>query len=103
KGSAAGGHEALRVLRAAAAEQRPYDIALLDVEMPEMDGLTLARAIKSDPAIASTRLVALTPLGHGLAPAEMRDAGLEAALSKPVKQSRLFDCLVNVIGRHEAS
>ncbi|HEY1108017.1 MAG TPA: response regulator, partial [Opitutaceae bacterium] len=103
KGSAADGHEALRVLRAAAAEGHPYDIALLDVEMPEMDGLTLARAIKADSRLANTRLIALTPLGHSLVPDEMQSAGLDASLSKPVKHSRLFDCLVGVIGKSEAA
>jgi two-component system sensor histidine kinase/response regulator len=103
KGSAADGHEALRVLRAAAAEGHPYDLALLDVEMPEMDGLTLARAIKADPAIASTKLIALTPLGQMLSDTEMQAAGLEASLNKPVKQSNLFDCLVSVIGKTEAA
>jgi two-component system, sensor histidine kinase and response regulator len=103
KGSAASGHEALRLLRTAAAEKHPYDIALLDVEMPEMDGLTLARAIKSDPAIAGTKLIALTPVGHALVEKEMRAAGISASLHKPVKQSRLFDCLVTVIGNTEAA
>jgi len=103
KGSAAGGYEALRVLRSAVAEGHPYDIALLDVEMPEMDGLTLARAIKADPVISGTRLIALTPLGHARADKEMLGAGIDASLSKPVKQSRLFDCLVTVIGNAEAA
>jgi signal transduction histidine kinase/AmiR/NasT family two-component response regulator len=103
KGSAAGGHEALRVLRAAKAEGHPYDIALLDVEMPEMDGLTLARAIKADASIAGTRLIALAPLGHLVTDKEMQAAGIDASLNKPVKQSRLFDCLVTVIGRTEAA
>jgi two-component system, sensor histidine kinase and response regulator len=103
KGSAADGHEALRVLRAAAAEGHPYDLALLDVEMPEMDGLTLARTIKADPAIAGTRLIALTPLGHALTGKKMQAVGIDASLSKPVKQSRLFDCLVTVIGKVEAA
>ena len=99
KGSAGGGHEALRLLRAAAAGGHPYDLALLDVEMPVMDGLTLARAIKADPAIAATRLIALTPLGHALTAETMQAAGIDAMLSKPVKQSLLFDCLVNLIGK----
>jgi len=99
KGSAASGHEALRVLRAAAAEGHPYDLALLDVEMPEMDGLTLARAIKSESAIAGTSLIALTPLGHVLDDQEMQAAGIDASLHKPLKQSRLFDCLVTVLGK----
>ncbi|MBC8010334.1 MAG: response regulator, partial [Burkholderiales bacterium] len=100
KGSAADGFEALQTLRAAAAEGRPYDIALLDVMMPEMDGLTLARAIKADPAIASTRLIALTTKGHALGAEAATEAGIDATLSKPVKQSPLLDCLVNVIGRN---
>ncbi|MDF3058331.1 MAG: sensor hybrid histidine kinase [Rariglobus sp.] len=101
KGSAASGHEALRVLRAAAAEGHPYDLALLDVEMPEMDGLTLAHEIRADPAIAGTRLIVLSPLGHKLSDQKLKAAGIDATLSKPVKQSSLFECLVNVIGNTE--
>ena len=103
KGSAGSGYEALRLLRAAAAEGHPYDIALLDVEMPEMDGLALAHAIKADPAIAGTKLIALTPFGHPLADRDMLADGIAASLSKPVKQSRLFDCLVTVIGNAESA
>ena len=103
KGSAASGHEALQVLRSAAAEGRPYDLALLDVQMPEMDGLTLARAIKADPAIAATRLIALTPKGHVLSAEEAKDAKIDASLAKPLKYARLLDCLVTVIGRTAAS
>jgi CheY-like chemotaxis protein len=103
KGSAASGHEALKVLRAAAADGHPYDIALLDVEMPEMDGLTLARAIKAEPQISGTKLIALTPLGHAFADKRLQTADIDASLSKPVKQSRLFDCLVTVIGKDEAT
>jgi two-component system, sensor histidine kinase and response regulator len=103
KGSAASGMEALEVMRAAAADGHPYDLALLDVEMPEMDGLTLARTIKADPAICGTRLIALTPLGHAPSEIKLEAAGIDASLSKPVKQSRLFDCIVNVIGKDKAT
>ena len=102
KGSAANGHEALEILRAAVAENKPYDLALLDMQMPEMDGLTLARAIKADPAIASTRLIILTSMGYMHSQEEMSTAGVDAYLVKPVKQSRLFDCLVTVLGRAAA-
>ena len=101
KGSAESGREALSLLRAAAATGHPYDIALLDVAMPEMDGLALAHAIKTDPTIAGTKLIALTPLGHPLANQDMQADGIAASLSKPVKRSRLFDCLVAVISQAE--
>jgi CheY-like chemotaxis protein len=97
-GSAASGLEALEILRAAAVEGKPYGLALLDVQMPEMDGFMLARAIKMDPAIARTRLIVLTSLGQALSSAELREANIQAYLVKPVRQSRLFDCLVNVMG-----
>ncbi len=98
KGSAAGGSEALKILRAAAAAGKAYDVALLDMQMPEMDGLTLAKAIKAEPAIASTRLIILTSLGHIMTQQELKAIGIDAYLVKPVKQSRLFDCLVDVVG-----
>jgi two-component system sensor histidine kinase/response regulator len=97
KGSAASGHEALETLRAAAAEDRAYDIALLDMQMPEMDGFALARAIKADPTIAGTRLIALTTRGHGQTAKDAVGAGIEASLAKPVRQSRLLECLVSMI------
>ena len=95
--SAASGAEALKLLRAAATEGKPYDLALLDVQMPEMDGLTLARAIKADPAIAGTRLIALTSLGHAISARELKKFGIDAYLVKPTKQSRLFYCLLNAM------
>jgi two-component system, sensor histidine kinase and response regulator len=93
-GSAASGDEALDRLRAALEEGQPYDVALLDVQMPEMDGFTLAAAIKGDPDLADTRLIVLTSMGHALRSAELKQSGIEAYLVKPVKQSRLFDCLM---------
>jgi len=96
-GSAASGHEALNQLRAAVGEGHPYDVALLDVQMPEMDGFTLAAAIKGDPALADTRLIVLTSMGHALRSAELKRLGIESYLVKPVKQSRLFDCLVSEV------
>ena len=98
-GSAASGAEALAMLRTAAGAGQPYDLALLDVQMLDMDGWTLARAVKADATIASTRLVILTSFGRTFRPAELQAAGIEAHLVKPVKQSRLFDCLVRALAR----
>ena len=95
--SAASGAEALKLLRTAATECKPYDLALLDVQMPEMDGLTLARAIKADPAIAGTRLILLTGFSKRISPEEPRAAGNTDCCFKPVRQSRLFACLANAL------
>lgn len=99
KGSAASGHEALGLLRAATAEGRPYDVAILERILPDMDGFGLARAIKADSSIANTPLVLLTDPQSNAMPDELAQAGIAACLTKPIKQSQLFDCLVNVIGR----
>jgi signal transduction histidine kinase/CheY-like chemotaxis protein len=102
KGSAANGFEALDLLRTAVADGKPYDLALLDMQMPEMDGMTLARSIKADPSISGTRLIILTSMGYMHSTSELTAAGVDAYLVKPIKQSRLFDCLVNVLGRTTA-
>ena len=91
---AAGGPQALEHLRSAATHGQSYDVAILDMQMPEMDGLTLAQAIKSDPQLASIRLVILTSVGwHGNSP-DARQAGIDDYLSKPVRQAQLYNCLL---------
>jgi signal transduction histidine kinase/CheY-like chemotaxis protein len=97
--TAPGGSEALALLRAAASSGAPYDLALLDREMPGLDGLALARAIKADATIASTRLVILTSLGHVPGAEEQIAAGIAAYVLKPAKQSRLFDALADAMHR----
>jgi PAS domain S-box-containing protein len=99
---ATSGAEALETLRGEAARGAPCDIAVLDLRLGEMDGLTLARKIKSDPAIASTRLVMLTPLGF-YKDDLVKAAGIEAIVTKPVKQSQLLDRLAKVISGAEHS
>jgi PAS domain S-box-containing protein len=98
--TAASGEEALELLRAAAAVGRPFGLALMDLQMAGMDGLTLAKTIKSEEAISPTRLIVLAPIGKAQSAAELNLLGIEGCLLKPVKESRLFDCLINVIGKN---
>jgi CheY-like chemotaxis protein/nitrogen-specific signal transduction histidine kinase len=97
-GSVENGPRALELLRAAADRGEPYDLAILDEQMPGMDGLELARQIKAEPAIASVRLVLLTSLEQHREGEELHQAGIAASLTKPVRQSELFDCLATVMG-----
>ncbi|MEO6741455.1 MAG: response regulator, partial [Chthoniobacteraceae bacterium] len=91
---------ALAMLVAAAAENDPYLLALIDSEWPEMDGLRLAQHIKANPALSDTRVVMLTPFGKPLSDADLTANGIAACRSKPIRQSTLFDCLANA---HAAS
>jgi signal transduction histidine kinase/CheY-like chemotaxis protein/HPt (histidine-containing phosphotransfer) domain-containing protein len=97
-GSAESGSQALAMLRAAAARGEPYDIAIVDMQMPEMDGIALARAIRSDAEISSTKLVLLTSLGGHDLPGSARDAGVDACLTKPARQSELYNILASIVG-----
>jgi PAS domain S-box-containing protein len=96
---AASGPQALEMLRNDSATD-PFDLAILDMQMPDMDGLMLGRAIKADPSIARTRLVMLTSLGNQLDAEEMKLAGIEACVLKPVKQSRLFNRIAEIMAGH---
>jgi two-component system, sensor histidine kinase and response regulator len=100
-GTARSGPEALRLLRSAAVEGDPYTMSIIDMQMPQMDGLTLARTIKSDPALAATKLIMLMPFGKTLSHDELRGAGIAAIRSKPVRQSTLFNCLSNAMTSDE--
>jgi two-component system, sensor histidine kinase and response regulator len=90
--------EALGTLRTAASAKTPYRLAILDMEMPEMSGLALARVMQLDPVLSSTRKIILTSPGLRLEDQVMLEADISECLSKPVKESRLFDCLTRVIG-----
>ena len=97
------GQRALELLHEAAADGQPFNVALLDLMMPEMDGFQLADAIKGDPAIAGVSLVLLPSFGqrgHGEA---ARNVGIAAYLQKPVKQSQLFECLATVTAAFASS
>ncbi len=95
--SVASGAEALAILRREAAAGNPFAVVILDLDLPEMDGLALVQSIKSDPAIATARLLVLTTVGHRLSTTLMRETGISACLVKPVRQARFWDCLAKVM------
>jgi PAS domain S-box-containing protein len=87
--------QALELLAQAAARGAPYDIAIIDLGLRGMDGLELARAIRARADIGKLRLVMLTRRQVDLKHA--RDSGIDACLAKPVRQTVLYECLVNVM------
>ena len=90
---AADGPAALLELTRAKAAEDPFAIAILDMQMPGMDGRSLGRAIKSHPRLQSTRLVMLTSLGQLGSDQRMEEVGFVATLSKPVRRQQLRNVL----------
>jgi CheY-like chemotaxis protein/HPt (histidine-containing phosphotransfer) domain-containing protein len=96
---ASGGADALGKLGKAVAEGDPFDIAILDMQMPEMDGETLGRNIKANPDLKNIILVMLTSMSQRGDARRTKEIGFAAYLTKPVKQSQVYDCLATVIGK----
>jgi PAS domain S-box-containing protein len=91
------GAVAIEALQAAAAEGKPYDIALVDMQMPVMDGLTLGVEIKANHAIAQVPLIMVTSSNQRDEVQKALKIGFAGYLVKPVKPSRLFDTIMNIL------
>jgi PAS domain S-box-containing protein len=97
-GNASDGFQALDLLRSAVVENDPFEIAILDMHMPEMDGETLGRQITKDQRIKNSILVMMTSIGERGDVQRMEKIGFSAYLTKPVKMSKLHDCLTMITG-----
>ena len=89
-------------LREAAEQGNPYSIAILDMQMPGMDGEELGRRILQDTGLPKPKLVMMSSMGVRGDGNRLSRVGFSAYLMKPVKQSQLYDCLVMVNGRTDA-
>ncbi|MFQ5789057.1 MAG: response regulator, partial [Acidobacteriota bacterium] len=96
----ADGPAALDALRLAVQEREPFAVSLLDVQMPGMDGFSLAREIRKDPQLSSTPVVFLTSTGER--GDEERWPGRVEYLMKPVSASELFNTIQCVVGKKPA-
>jgi PAS domain S-box-containing protein len=93
------GESALLQLVQAAANNSPFQIALIDYSMPDMDGEKLCKTIKSDPSISAVKCVLLTSIEQRGDAGRMEDAGFDGYLVKPVNTEVLIDCLSLVLGK----
>ncbi|MGQ9836761.1 MAG: response regulator [Cyanobacteriota bacterium] len=91
--------QALAKLRQAKQDGIPFQVAVLDMQMPEVDGETLGRWIKGDPQLADTQLVMMTSVAFGEISRRILEAGFAAYLIKPVKQTRLREALALALGK----
>jgi PAS domain S-box-containing protein len=98
---ASSGAEALDKMNQASAEGDPFGIAILDMQTPKMDGETLGKRIKESPGLGGTILVMLTSIGYRGDVARIKEIGFSAYLTKPIKESQLYDCLINIFSRDQ--
>jgi signal transduction histidine kinase/CheY-like chemotaxis protein len=96
--SADSGLSGLAKLSAAQRNRRPFDLLILDMQMPEMDGLEVAQRIMADPNIAEAKIIMLTSIGLRGDAQLMRKSGISAYLTKPVRQSDLYSALLTLVG-----
>lgn len=87
----------LSLLKEAVERGEPCDLLLIDVQMPEMDGFTMARLVKADPVLKDTKIVMVTSLGRRGDAGMAREIGIAGYLTKPFRQTQLRDCLLLVM------
>ncbi|MEI8132625.1 MAG: PAS domain S-box protein, partial [Leptolinea sp.] len=92
------GVTALQALTAAVAEGDPFQIAVLDMQMPGMDGATLGQMIKSDDQLSGTHLVLLSSLGERGDARRFEKIGFAGYLVKPLRHTDLFNVLSAALG-----
>jgi PAS domain S-box-containing protein len=88
---------ALTRLQAAVTARDPFQVAIIDMMMPEVDGKTLGRMIKAIPELRQTILIAWSSAGGSGAEIELINAGFAQCLYKPIKQSQLYNALVKSV------
>jgi len=94
---AEGGDEALALMERAVAAGTPYELAVLDMHMPRMDGLQLAREIRSRPGLAATRLMMLTSTYANADQQARLDAGIRRCVTKPIRRADLLRVIGSVL------
>ncbi len=95
---ASDGPSALKILYESLDVNDLFDIAVLDMQMPGMDGETLGRVMQSDKKLKNIRLLMMTSLGQRGDSNRIKEIGFSAYLTKPVRQSELFEALAVIIG-----
>ena len=95
------GSKALTILRKMAERGESCDIAVVNMNMANMNGLQLARIIKADPQLASIGLILMKPLMNQAGSGMVHQAQFASHLTKPVRYHQLHQCILNVLNKTE--
>ncbi len=91
------GSAALNCLKQAAAIAQPYDVAIVDLQLSDIAVESLVQKMTSDPAIAVTKAIVMSPMNQRHRAESLLERGAASYLLKPVRSSRLFDCLMSAL------
>ena len=92
------GPSAIRKMQSAAAQSDPYDVAIVDMPLQDMELEQMVTVIKNDPLLRVTALVMMASFGKRGDAARTRQIGFSAYLTRPVSREELFQCIKMVIG-----
>jgi CheY-like chemotaxis protein/signal transduction histidine kinase/HPt (histidine-containing phosphotransfer) domain-containing protein len=95
------GQMAYEMLAQAIDQDNPYQLAIVDMQMPIMDGETLGKKIRNNPKMSQMKMVLITSAGLRGDAARMQKIGFDAYLNKPVKQAVLNHCIQEVFGTNK--
>ncbi len=98
-----GGQPALERLRAAHEQDMPFDVMLLDMDMPGMDGEQVAWAVKADLQFQPVKIIVLASMSQRGDAARLQAMGCSGYLLKPVKQQLLYDAIAAVTGQESSA
>jgi two-component system, sensor histidine kinase and response regulator len=85
-------------LREAFRSGKPFELLLSDVNMPECDGFTFLEQVRRDPSVANIVAIVLTSGDRAEDSARCRELGVDQRLMKPVKQSELYNAIIDALG-----
>jgi signal transduction histidine kinase/DNA-binding response OmpR family regulator len=90
------GNAALQRLFEANQKKEPFEMVIIDTKMPGMSGEMLGRNIRADATLRDTRLVLMTMVGNRGDAKRAKDFGFDAYITKPIRYSDLYDCLIRL-------
>ncbi len=99
--TASDGTEALAAVRNAGED--PFDVVLMDLQLPQMNGVRVTESLRSLPGGATPAVVLLSSISGHVSAEERARAGIEASLSKPLRQHQLLDCLMGLLQGNDTS
>jgi len=92
------GFEAIAKLRTACSLKNPYAICIIEYAIPMISGLHLVEEIQKSPEISHTPLIMMIPLGYTIPEEESQRLGIKYCITKPVRQSVLFETIMAILG-----